>query len=512
MAALFAFLKRTIIVVIGLLLIVVCIWYAGPFFAFAEWHPLESSNARLIAIAVVIGCWLLLRLIRRLRALRAGDRLLAAVASSPAAKTEEALPPAEVLKLRERFEEAVAALKQQQRTSAQSLYDLPWYVIIGAPGSGKTTALLNSGLKFPLEQRVGKGALRGVGGTRNCDWWFADEAVFLDTAGRYTTQDSDAASDSVGWSEFLALLLKYRARRPVNGVILTINAQDLLTGGPSARGAHVEAARRRLEELHRELRIQLPVYVMVTKCDLVDGFAEYFDDLRTEGRAQVWGVTFPYGQSLANEGAGVFPAEFDALMARLNERVLDRLEDAREARRRTKIFAFPQQMSTLRESLSEWLTEVFGSRGAGGPVLLRGVYFTSGTQEGTPIDRLLGSIGRRFGAAGAVMAPQGPGKAYFVETLLKDVMIGESGLAGINRQLELRNASIQLGAYAAAGLIATAGVVALSVSYNRNRDYLAQAAVDLAAFERTAAVTPASPPPAILARLDGIRGVVESAD
>ena len=90
--------------------------------------------------------------------------------------------------------------------AAASLYDLPWYVIIGAPGSGKTTALINSGLKFPLEQRVGKGALRGVGGTRNCDWWFTDEAIFLDTAGRYTTQDSDAASDSAGWREFLALL------------------------------------------------------------------------------------------------------------------------------------------------------------------------------------------------------------------------------------------------------------------------------------------------------------------
>ena len=130
------------------------------------------------------------------------------------------------MKLRERFDEAVTALKQ--RRTGDSLYELPWYVIIGPPGSGKTTALLNSGLKFPLEQRVGKGALRGVGGTRNCDWWFTDEAVFLDTAGRYTTQDSDAASDSVGWSEFLALLRKYRARRPINGVILTINAHDLL--------------------------------------------------------------------------------------------------------------------------------------------------------------------------------------------------------------------------------------------------------------------------------------------
>ncbi len=113
------------------------------------------------------------------------------------------------MKLRERFEEAVATLKQQRR-SGHSLYDLPWYVFIGAPGSGKTTALLNSGLKFPLEQRMGKGALQGVGGTRNCDWWFTDEAVFLDTAGRYTTQDSDAASDSAAWGEFLALLRKYR--------------------------------------------------------------------------------------------------------------------------------------------------------------------------------------------------------------------------------------------------------------------------------------------------------------
>ena len=336
--------------------------------------------------------------------------------------------------------------------------------------------------------------------------------MFLDTAGRYTTQDSDASSDSAGWSEFLALLRKYRARRPLNGVILTINAPDLLLGGPSSRASHIDAARRRLEELSRELRIQLPVYVMVTKCDLVDGFAEYFDDLRTDGRSQVWGVTFPYGQSVANEGPAVFPSEFDALMARLNERVLERMEEARDPRRRTRIFAFPQQMATLREPLAEWLSDVFGSREFGGQILLRGVYFTSGTQEGTPIDRLLGSIGRRFGATGAVMAPQGPGKAYFVETLLKNVMIGESGLAGVNRQLELRKASAQLGAYAATGILAIAGVIALTVSYNRNREFLTQAAADIEAFERTEAVTPASPLPLIVARFDPLRAIVEAAD
>ena len=507
----FAFLKRSFIVLLGLLLIVLFIWYAGPYFAFAQFQPLESETARLIAIGVVIGFWLLLRLMKRLKAYRASDRLLTAVVAQPQPQAEKARTPAEVVKLRERFEEAVSALKQQRR-SGHSLYELPWYVIIGAPGSGKTTALLNSGLRFPLEQRVGKGALRGVGGTRNCDWWFTDEAVFLDTAGRYTTQDSDATSDSVGWAEFLALLRKYRARRPLNGLIVTVSVQDLLMLDPASREAHVEAARNRLAELNHELRIQLPVYVMVTKCDLVDGFSEYFEDMSAEGRAQVWGVTFPYDQTLANESPNVYPAEFDALMTRLNERLFDRLEEVRDTRRRAKVFAFPQQMATLRDPLTQWVTDVFAGREFDGRVLLRGVYFTSGTQEGTPIDRLLGSIGRSFGATDAVMSPRGPGKAYFVEHLLKQVMIGESGLAGVNRRLEFRKASIQLGAYVATGLIAAAGVAALMISYTSNRDFLEEIDRDITTFERTPPVTPASPLDAIVTRLDAISGVVDSAD
>src|SRR5688572_22204088 len=306
----FSFLKkRAVLIVLGFALLAAFIWYAGPYFAFADYHPLETGKARLIAIAVVIALWVLSVVLKRLRANRATDKLLAAVVKP---QTGQERPSAEVLQLRERFEEAIATLKQKRR-SGHTLYELPWYVIIGAPGSGKTTALVNSGLNFPLEQRTGKGALRGVGGTRNCDWWFTDEAVFLDTAGRYTTQDSDAAGDSAGWSEFLALLRKYRKRRPVNGVILTISAQDLLVQTPGHREAHVAAARRRLNELNRELRIQLPVYLMVTKCDLVSGFTEYFDDLTQEGRAQVWGMTFPYALTAKGEAAKSYPAEFDAL-------------------------------------------------------------------------------------------------------------------------------------------------------------------------------------------------------
>ena len=505
-----SFLKsRAFMILLGLTLLALFIWYAGPYFAFADYRPLESATARLIAIAVVVVLWCASVVLKRLRANRASDKLVAAVVKQ--ASADQGRPSADAVQLRERFEEAVATLKQKRR-SGHSLYDLPWYVIIGAPGSGKTTALVNSGLHFPLEQRTGRGALRGVGGTRNCDWWFTDEAVFLDTAGRYTTQDSDSAADSEGWSEFLALLRKYRARRPVNGIILTISAQDLMTAGHAGQEAHVSAARRRLNELNRELRIQLPVYLMVTKCDLVAGFTEYFDDQEQEGRAQVWGVTFPYEHTVKGEAAQSFPAEFDALIARLNARLFGRLEEDRDVRRRAKIFGFPQQMAAVRDALSQFVTDVFGSTRFDQQVLLRGVYFTSGTQEGTPIDRLLGALGRRFSVAPDAVVPQaGRGKAYFIERLLKDVLLAESGLAGVNRRFEVQMAAAQVGLYAAMATLAVVGIVLWTVSYSRNRAYIDGVATDVSRLREVPPVAADSSLDAALPRLDAVRAVVDSA-
>jgi type VI secretion system protein ImpL len=506
----FAFLKsRVLLVTLGFILLALFIWYAGPLFAFGDLRPLESETARIVAILLVVLIWIGAQVLKRMRANRASDKLVAAVVQQ--SRVEER-PGADAVQLRERFEEAVAFLKQKRR-SGHSLYELPWYVIIGAPGSGKTTALVNSGLHFPLEQRSGKGALRGVGGTRNCDWWFTDEAIFLDTAGPYTTQDSDANADSAGWSEFLKLLQKYRKRRPVNGVILTISAQDLMAQGHMTRESHITATRRRLTELNKELNIKLPVYLMVTKCDLVAGFTEYFDDVVQEGRTQVWGVTFPYEVTTAGGAAAAFPNEFDALMSRLNERVFTRLDEERDPRRRTKIFGFPQQMAALRDLLGGFVTDVFASTRFDQQILLRGVYFTSGTQEGTPIDRLLGAIGRRFAVAPeAVVNPGGRGKAYFIERLLKDVLFAESGLAGLNRRLEIRMAAAQLGAYAAMALVAILAVVGLTISYNRNRAYVDDVAADVAAFSKTPRVEAGRSLETIVPRLEAVKHVADSAN
>ena len=505
----FTFLKsRAFLRLLGLLLLALFVWFAGPYFAFGPYQPLASPFARWVCIGLLAALWLASSMAAWWRARRASAQLAGAVLQ----QREPERPSADVAKLRERFEEAVGSLTGGT-TSASSLYELPWYAFIGAPGSGKTTTLVNSGLRFPLEQRVGKAAVRGVGGTRNCDWWFTEEAVFLDTAGRYTTQDSDAGSDSEGWREFLALLAKYRKRRPLNGLVLTISAQDLMTQGEAGLETHVDAVHRRLQEFVRELQIQLPVYVMVTKCDTIAGFTDFFDDLSAEGRAQVWGVTFPYDQSVSGGAAAMFPREFDALLERLSGRLFGRVEETRGGRRRGGVFAFPQQMAALREPLVQFLGDVFGTRQLEGQVLLRGVYFTSGTQDGTQIDRLMGAIGRRFGVAPEVTAPAaGRGKAYFVERLLREVVIAESGLAGVNRQLERRNALWQFGAYAAIAVVVVAGVALMSASYARNRAYLDQVGADVASLQRLPPVGPGARVETLLPRLNAVAAVADSAE
>jgi type VI secretion system protein ImpL len=224
-------------------------------------------------------------------------------------------------------------------------------------------------------------------------------------------------------------------------------------------------------------------------------------------------VTFPYEETRSGDAAGRFASEFDALMERLNHRVSARVEEERDIRRRTRLFAFPQQMAALRDPLAAFVSDVFSTTQFDQQVLLRGVYMTSGTQEGTPIDRLLGAIVGRYGlSADAVAPPGGRGKAYFVERLLKEVLIGESGLAGADLRGEMAKAALHLSAYAAAVLIAVLGVIALTVSYRRNDTYLARVTADLETFNKVPPVREGAAPDRVLTRLNAVRALNESAN
>ncbi len=399
---------RWLVSLLGVLLLALLVWLFGPLL-----QPLETPEARFGVAAGLAVLWALGNLLTDARA-RARDRALASGVVGDDASAEAAA-------MRDRLG---AALRQLRRAGGR-LTERPWYVIIGPPGAGKTTALLQSGLSFPLADTLGPGAVAGVGGTRMCDWWFTEDAVLIDTAGRYTTQDSDAAVDRAGWLAFLDLLRRTRPRQPLNGVIVAIALSDIATGSAEMRAAHATAIRARLDELHTRLGVQLPVYVMFTKADLIAGFTGYFDDLGRDARAQVWGSSF----SRSAPPAGQFAPAFTALVERLQARMFDRLQAETSPERRAGIAGFPAQVASLALPLERFVQATFGAAPA---PMLRGVYFTSGTQEGTPFDRLTAALGRSFGIdqrrAEALRPEQG--RSYFLTDLLRRVVFAEAGLVG----------------------------------------------------------------------------------
>ncbi|NKC34597.1 type VI secretion system membrane subunit TssM, partial [Falsiroseomonas selenitidurans] len=437
----------------GALLLVPVIWLFAPALL-----GIEAPWLLALLAALPVLAWLavMLLVVARRRKQEAG--LIAGVTAQEDAAAKgraqaEALS-AEEAAIAQRLAAALAALKTAGGGKGGYLYERPWYVIIGPPGAGKTTAIQNSGLDFPLSA----GRVAGVGGTRNCDWWIAEQAVLIDTAGRYTTQDSDAQADSAGWENFLELLKRQRPKQPLNGVIVAFGADMISRLDAAQREQHAQAVRRRVRDLEQKLGQRLPVYLLVSKADLIVGFSEFFDDLDKDGRAQVWGVTFP--EASGPEGpVARLGEEFAALTRRLQDRLLERLQAERGPEQRARIGGFPAQFASLEAPLLAFAHAAFGGSSLEPAPFLRGVYFTSGTQEGTPIDRLTGALSRAFGLdprrPAAIMGQKG--RSYFLGRLLREVVFNEARLAARDRGQAKRARLVQAGAWAAAVLLLLGG-------------------------------------------------------
>jgi type VI secretion system protein ImpL len=473
------------------------VWFFGVFMGYGDFRPLDSQIARILTIVVV---WLIALTIVLIILIRRNKRDKDMTEDIVEAVAVEADPGDEVVKaelsdLRDKLKSAMVKLRKS-KLGRKHLYELPWYLMIGPPGAGKTTAIINSGLQFPLADEVGKAAIGGVGGTRNCDWWFTNNAVLIDTAGRYTTQESDAEADNAAWTGFLGLLKKHRKRQPINGAIIAISLSDLSNQDALTQKSHAAAIRRRLHELREKLGVRFPVYVLFTKADLIAGFSEFFDNLGREDREQVWGFTLPLPSATKKGVSPVagFDEEFSLILAQINAHSLERMQTETDHQRRSLIASFPSQLSTVRQTARDFLEEVFQDNRFEHRHLLRGVYFTSGAQEGTPIDRLMMGMARTFGIGRqAIGTGRGIGRSYFLTRLFEQVIFREAGLVSADDKVERRYRWTKRVAIAAAILVAI-GVSGLWVrSYLGNLTLLAEATAKVEEYQVAAAFIPGSP-------------------
>jgi hypothetical protein len=337
-------------------------------------------------------------------------------------------------------------------------YDLPFYLLLGEPQSGKSVLLQNSDLHFPF----GQTRLSGVGGTRGCDWWFTEEAVILDLAGRLFTHEGGAA-DEIEWGAFLDLLVDFRPMCPANGILLVIPCDGLLQDQRDAAAHKAIKIQNALLTLTSKLQAQLPVYLVLTKGDKVFGFAECVHRLDAPKRHEMFGWSRVGDKAQAPFDLDEARVGFDTLVHRSQLLRSDMMASARlpEAQPEVdRMYAFPEELRAIWGNLEIYLRRIFTESGLVERLAFRGLYLTSGLQSGVPIARVCTALIGESGQADArtlegLFTKQ---RAYFIKDLVRNRVFGERGLV---RPTARRVVRAQRSAWIGYGMSAVIAAVAL---------------------------------------------------
>jgi type VI secretion system protein ImpL len=329
--------------------------------------------------------------------------------------------------LQERWKEAVEALRRSHlRKQGNPLYVLPWYMVIGESGSGKTTSITSARLSSPFAE---VNRTSGISGTRNCDWWFFEQAIILDTAGRYAIP-VDEGRDKEEWQRFMSLLIKYRKKEPIHGVIVTLPADKILQGGSEALEEDGKTIRRRIDELMRVLGIKFPVYLLITKCDLVQGMTQFCDQLPEKGMDQPMGVI---NQPLSTDVTAFLDRAMGSLGERLRNLRILLLHQPGPKGVEPGLLLFPEEFENLRKGLDSFTRGAFRQNPYQETPILRGLFFSSGRQEGSPYSHFLQALG----LIGEKEVLPGTSKGLFLHDFFAKILPKERGLfAPTKRALE----------------------------------------------------------------------------
>jgi hypothetical protein len=385
----------------------------------------------LVLLLVLVGGWLLWNLLkRRKQNARFGQGLEEDTRKAPSGMSATDL--AKFDSMRKKFQEGIEAF----RARGKDLYTLPWYVIIGEPGSGKTEAIRHCNVGFPpgLHEGDNDVGYMGAGGTINMNWWFTNYAVLLDTAGRLVFEEVKAGQTSE-WKEFLKLLKKNRPYQPINGLMLVIPSDSLIKDSSDSIAAKGGKIAQQLDVIQRILDFRFPVYVVISKSDRINGFREFFEGLndpQLQHQMLGWANPDPLDTPFRPD---VVDQHLSQVADRLRRRRMGLLRDPipETASRRTdevdSLYALPHSLLMLAPRLRSYLEKIFmPGEWSAKPLFLRGIFFTSAMREGSALDQ---ELAEALGLP-ADELPEGKvwerDRAYFLKDLFMEKAFREKGL------------------------------------------------------------------------------------
>ncbi|MEO8402660.1 MAG: type VI secretion system membrane subunit TssM [Gammaproteobacteria bacterium] len=406
-------LKKQIVPFIFIAISSVFIWYVGPLLAIANQIPLAQPEKRIYIIAAIFLIWLLKVI------------FLDSMPETP--KTSNPTLPAEFVKklqlLKGRFQGALNFLNKtviNKNGVNVSLNKLPWYLLIGTESSGKTTLLANSNINFILSKQFKKENSSNIYYSNTCDWWATRDLVLVDVPNNYfipcqkpadKNQQTTQAAPTL-WAALLNLIKSTPGHNQLNGVVIALNLPEIMKrSSAQKKSALIPELKRRILELRAAFGPALPFHIVITKCDLLPGFLDFFGESSGDELAQAWGVTLPM-LSAKEKLLDVFSHRFNVLIKRLNKQLIWRLHQERNTNVRPYIKDFPLHVERLKENLMQILKALMIP-----DLRLHSVYLTSATQSSTDEsgNYIHGVSSNASHQALQIMrAPVMPSRAYFV--------------------------------------------------------------------------------------------------
>jgi type VI secretion system protein ImpL len=264
------------------------------------------------------------------------------------------------------------------------LIQLPWYLLIGPQNAGKTSLLANSSVNFILQRQFPNQNPKNLETSENCNWWVTRDASIIDVPGKYFSAfelskntQTKSTPYPILWRFFLRLVKKYRGKDGIDGIVIAFPLPELMAqDDPKKYQGMARNLFQRLHELQKVFPKRLPYYLLITKCDLLPGFSEYFAELGNDETSQAWGVMLPEperGESVLE----LLTQRFNTLIRKLNQQLIWRLHQERNPLSRPAIKDFPLQVERLKEFTYDFIKKLNTMHGN---LSLQGVYLTSALQ------------------------------------------------------------------------------------------------------------------------------------
>ena len=433
-------------------------------------------------ILALIGCaiyWL----IQQRHHSKQGEVLAEAIKNNMHAEDAKQKDKDELQQINQQIKQSIQLIRKSKlgdKKGNAALYELPWYMVIGNPAAGKSSAIYHSGLKFPFEESHQRMVSSGLSGTRNCDWFFSTEGVLLDTAGRYSVY----AEDRSEWLGLLGLLKKSRPKAPINGLIVIVSIAELMSQSPEKSIKLAKNLRARIQDLTEHLEIFVPVYLVFSKMDLIAGFTEFFECYDVNEFDQVWGTTLTYDPNSANNAVELFEQHYSTLYDGLKGVSSTHLSRRYTQNISPSVMTFPLEFKSLKPALKTFIGTLFEENPYQFKPVFRGFYFTSALQEGVIESPMTEQIAQDFHLSKSVTNENGipinsisQNHGYFLKGLFSEVILKDKNL--VKQHINPRRKKQRYLAFMTA-LLAVSIILSVWVwSYRNNQQLIADVQADL---------------------------------